>query len=193
MHATGPSLPANDFPVVALFASHPDRTLLSPSIRSRLYVSMTDPDWKERIKSTAESRGLQLNQGEVSVYEVRVHPLDLGEQHYAIEFRPRAGTWSPFFVAIPLGEKEVVGPRFSYGPRNQPIIRSGPISYAPGNFQMYMQWVDSQWWYESAANEASPTQSYFVLCSQLPSVLEFGVSNGPRYRVVRQGAEYRSA
>ncbi len=38
---------------------------------------------------------------------------------------------------------------------------------------------DGAWWIESAGNEATPTQSYFVFCDELPSTLVFGVRNSP--------------
>lgn len=44
------------FPVIALFPTSVDSTLIPAGIRTRLYVSLTDPDWIERIKAAAEQR-----------------------------------------------------------------------------------------------------------------------------------------
>ncbi len=45
--------------------------------------------------------------------------------------------------------------------------------------------ADGAWWVKSAGDEATPTQSYFVLCEELPSTLVFGVWNGsPQYQHV---------
>ena len=35
----------NDFPIIAIFPSSVDEQLIPASIRTRLYVSITDPDW----------------------------------------------------------------------------------------------------------------------------------------------------
>jgi hypothetical protein len=43
---------------------------------------------------------------------------------------------------------------------------------------------DGVWYFLVAQNEASPTQSYFILCDELPSRLGFGVMNGkPQYMI----------
>jgi hypothetical protein len=44
------------FPVIALFPASVDTSLIPAGIRTRLYVSLTDPDWKERIVAAAEGR-----------------------------------------------------------------------------------------------------------------------------------------
>ena len=46
-----------DFPVVGLFPGTVDEDLIPAGIRTRLYVSLTDPDWKERIKAAAPFYG----------------------------------------------------------------------------------------------------------------------------------------
>ena len=43
---------------------------------------------------------------------------------------------------------------------------------------------NGEWWIMYAGDEATPTQSYFVLCRELPSVLVFGVKDGsPQYKL----------
>jgi len=43
----------NPFPIIGLFPSTIDNQLIPAGLRTRLYVSITDPDWKERIKAAA--------------------------------------------------------------------------------------------------------------------------------------------
>lgn len=44
--------------------------------------------------------------------------------------------------------------------------------------------ADGKLWLLSAANEATPTQSYYILCKKLPSLLIFGVDGGqPQYQI----------
>jgi hypothetical protein len=44
------------FPLIGLFLSSVDNGLIPPAIKTRLFVSIRDPDWKERIKSALEKR-----------------------------------------------------------------------------------------------------------------------------------------
>ena len=62
-----------EFPVIALFITHTDSSLIPAGIRTRLHVSITDPDWKERIVAAAENRGLMTTRPEVQPYFIRVH------------------------------------------------------------------------------------------------------------------------
>ena len=83
--------------------------------------------------------------------------------------RPRAGTWSPFIAAIPLAEKEKVNPSLFHGPAKRPPA-GGVLHMAKRG-----ESGDGEWWFTGAQNEATPTQSYFLLCDTLPSRLVFGV------------------
>jgi hypothetical protein len=163
------------FPVMALFPSSIDEDLIPAGIRTRLYVSLTDPEWKERIKAAAEGVELNLSRPTVEPYELTIH--EDWTVSYGIELRPRAGTWSPFMVGVPASEKAAVNPKLVYGARgHQPgmtmLIGTGS---GPSN--------DGNWWVIVAQNEATPTQSYYLLCDSLPSKIVFGVREGKRYVV----------
>jgi len=165
-----------DFPVVGLFPGTVDEDLIPAGIRTRLYVSLTDPDWKERIKAAAEGRSAAIAQAPVQAYFLRVHEEPSGR--YSIEVRPRAGSWSPFIAAIPLVEREKVNPSIMHGPAGR-VPRGGMLVMSGrGESQ------DKRWWLMRAQNEATPTQSYYVHCNALPSALLFGVDGGsPQYRI----------
>jgi TIR domain len=49
-----------DFPIVALFPSTIDSSLIPPSIRVRLFISLTDPDWKERAQAAVKRRPVSI-------------------------------------------------------------------------------------------------------------------------------------
>ncbi|MDP2718403.1 MAG: toll/interleukin-1 receptor domain-containing protein [Dehalococcoidia bacterium] len=167
-----------DFPIIALFPVSVDNTLIPASIKTRLFVSLTDPDWKERIVAAVERRTPNISKPRVEPYAIKVHKS--GEK-LIIEMRPRAGTWCPFFIGIPIGEKDRVSPYLHHGAANRPpagmimTILSG-VREGPSN--------DGKLWLTSAANEATPTQSYYLICQNLPSVLVFGVDgDSPQYEV----------
>jgi hypothetical protein len=167
------------FPIIGLFPASVDINLIPAAIRTRLYISLTDPDWKERIKAAVEGRALSINRPSVSPFFLKLHESQVpGTKRYAIEVRPRAGTWSPFFAGIPSREKGHVNPFIRHGPSGR--IETGGVLF------MSAEGVsdDGAWYVMVAQNEATPTQSYYINCEILPSKLVFGVNNGqPQYMV----------
>ena len=161
------------FPVIGLFPGPVDNSLIPAGIRTRLYVSFTDPDWKERIKAAAEGRAPSIARPSVMPYLLQVHTAQVEtSRNYSIEVRPRAGTWAPFFAAIPIAEKGSVNPYIMLGPSSRPT----------GSGMLFMSGegttADGAWWMMFAQNEATPTQSYYINCDTLPSKLAFGVNGG---------------
>ena len=144
------------FPVIALFLGHVDEDLIPPGIRTRLFVSAEDPDWKERIVAAAEGRPPQVSRSSVAPYDLRVHKNQPGEKPYAIEVRPRAGTWAPFIAVVPLGEKEAVDPFIMIGPTGVPT-NSGMLVNTCSS-----ESADRRYWTMVAGNQATPTQSYYL-------------------------------
>jgi hypothetical protein len=168
-----------EFPVIALFPATIDESLIPAGIKSRLFVSLTDPDWKERIVAAVERREPSINKHVFEPYSLTVHKIAETEQDkFAIEVRPRGGTWSPFIAAIPFKEKESVSPSLAHGPAK--LVPKVTMLSNYGEDQSN----DGEFWIMYADNEATPTQSYYIVCKKLPSLLIFGI-NGvtPQYRV----------
>lgn len=166
------------FPVIALFLTHTDPNLIPAGIRTRLHVSISDPDWKERIVAAAEARSPATSRPEVQPFHLRIHTNLPGPKPLAIEVRPRAGVWAPFIAGVPLAEREVVDPFIMIGPRDVPtntgmLMNTGSEPSA-----------DSAFWLMFAGNQSTPTESYYIWCKTLPSQLLFGVGGrAPQYRV----------
>ena len=166
------------FPVIALFTSRVDSSLIPAGIRTRLHVSITDPDWKERIVAAAERRAHSPSRPDVQPYYLHVHRLDGRPKPIAIEVRPRAGVWAPFIAAIPLDEREKVQPSIWIGPRDVPVDGGGLFLHGDGPTS------DNSMWFMYASNECTPTQSFYVWCKELPSRLVFGVKDrAPQFSV----------
>jgi hypothetical protein len=170
-----------EFPIIALFPSTVDDSLVPPSIGIRLHVSITDPDWKERIRAAAEHRAPTVVRPAIAPYTVKVHPPDAsgirdGYKH-VVELRPRAGVWSPFLVAIPAVEKDSVGFMVNLGAKDR---LPGP----PTMMLNFRHYEHDTWFCETRNDEATPTRSLYVYCRALPSVLAFGVEGGsPQFQV----------
>lgn len=174
----------SDFPVIGLFSGPVDMDLIPAAIRIRLFVSVTDPDWKERIVSTAERRSPAMSRNIVQPYQLTLHLASSASGgKLAIELRPRAGTWAPFFAAIPIAEKSQIELGLSRGPRGS--VPHGCVLHMSGDATS----DDGRWHITFAGDECTPTQSYYVLCRDLPSQLVFGVNNGaPQFIVTRNGS-----
>jgi hypothetical protein len=159
-----------EFPVIALFLSHTDPALVPAAIRSRLHVSITDPDWKERISAATERRGPEATRPVVQPYHCRIHQLQGASKPFAIEVRPRAGVWAPFIAGIPLAEKESVQPFLMIGPRDLPTDTGMLMNTGEGPSP------DNSMWLMAAGNQSTPTESYYIWCMTLPTTLVFGVN-----------------
>lgn len=158
------------FPVIALFLTHTDPSLIPAAIRTRLHVSITDPDWKERIVAAVERRAHATSKLELEPYHVHVHHLQGQSKPIAIEVRPRAGVWAPFLAGIPISEKEKVQPTIMIGPREVPT-NSGMLTNCGSGPS-----PDGSMWLMFAGNQSTPTESYYIWCMELPSKLLFGVN-----------------
>ena len=172
------------FPVTALFLGPVDESLVPAGIRTRLFVTSADPDWKERILAAAEGRNPHIVPVEVQPFVLKVHEPAGPEKRFAIEVRPRGGgVWAPFFAAVPAAERERVNPMMMVGPSDVPTCGGMLVNAGQGRSD------DGKWWTMVASNQANPTTSYYVWCDRLPSELVFGVNGrAPQYRVPLQGA-----
>lgn len=157
------------FPLIGLFPSRVDPDLIPPAIRIRLYVSLTDPDWAERVVGAVQGRLPSVAHRQLEPYEVVLHSIPIGSSTKpCLELRPRAGSWNPCAVAIPLAERERVNPDLMPGPRSQPPRATIVHNRGQGVTD------DGQFWAVWMGNEVTPTQSAFLLCDALPSRVRFG-------------------
>lgn len=163
------------FPVIALFPATVDQSLIPAGIRTRLYVSLRDTDWKERIVAAAEKRDININRPTVPPYYFVVHGGTAGSTGFVIEVRPRAGTWSPFVAAIPVAEKAKGTLRIMHGPPSRVPTAGALFGAGKG--------TNGDWAFCFAQNEATPTMSYYIFCSELPSKLLFGADGGVQYMI----------
>lgn len=172
----------NDYPVIGLFHSAVDKNLIPAGIRTRLYVTTADPDWKERIKAAAEGRSPQINRQKIDPYVVRNHPVEGG---HLIEIRPRAGSWFPFIVGIPLKEKDLFG--------KSPLLLPGALNDPPktnGSFIIEYRGSGeaetndgSKWMTVTHKEEATPGKSFYLFVTSLPTKLIFGSRKGKQHIV----------
>jgi TIR domain len=164
-----------NFPVLGLFQGPVGELPVPSALKTRLCVSVTDDDWKERIVAACEGRTPNALRPEIPPYEVKIHEPAGGMLRYAIEFRPRAGVWYPVFVATPKSEKKKIKPSVMIGPRNHPPEQGVLMGVGTGTFQPN---EDNRAYDATVIQmQVSPTQSIFIWCALLPSRVCFGDSN----------------
>jgi hypothetical protein len=167
------------FPVIALFPATVDNALIPAGIRTRLHVSLRDPDWKERVVAAAQHREVNIERPRIAPYHLTVHQQRPPSSGYVIEVRPRAGSWSPFVAAVPISEKDRVNLHIAHGAPGGPPSVAMLFGAGAG--------ATADWAFCFANNEATPTMSYYVFCTELPSKLLFGVHGGVQYVLERPG------
>jgi len=161
------------FPIIGL-SDNTDNNIIPTQIRTRLYVSLNDENWKERILSSVLETPLNLNKKNIEPYTVSAYEKigSDGSEQILIEFRPRIGSWYPSFVAILTHEKDRVKP-FDYlhfSPKGGNLGVSS-LNYPSSGFSK-----DSKFWVSSCKNQTTSLISmYLSLQSKnLPSKLFFG-------------------
>lgn len=168
------------FPVLALFPGPVDRTLIPSGVRTRLYVSLTDADWKERIKAAAERREPQIGPQTIEPYSLTVHRGHRSGK-VIVEVRPRAGVWAPVYAAVPFSERESSKPWIIVEPAGVVTGTGMLTTIVDGPSQ------DGRWWAIGIQGQATPIQSLYVWLPQLPTRLQFGVPNsGPTFTATFQ-------
>jgi hypothetical protein len=156
---------SGNFSIIWIFPNHINPELIPPSIKTRLYVSLEDENWLERVVSW-------INWVAPSIVRPTLEEFDLRVQNYiwrsVIEVRPRAWTWSPFFCAIPIWEKKELNPRIAFNSKwNDPNwgwMLYGKYDYTSRDWKWSIIQVD---------NQATPTMSCFITVNKLPTELLF--------------------
>lgn len=160
------------FPVIALVQDDIDAALLPAAIRVRLYVSLSDPDWKERVLSAAERRTPAIAAPNVLPFELTIHKTGSA---FVIETRPRAGAWSPLVVGVPVNEKEAVNPTPMVGGRGA-IPAGGMVMHAG-------EGIRNSFAFQVISDQATPSRSLYIFCKVLPSKVLFGKPTDENYIV----------
>ncbi|MFZ6181257.1 toll/interleukin-1 receptor domain-containing protein [Nannocystis pusilla] len=165
------------YPVIALFPGSVDTSILQSALKTRLCISTTDDDWKERIASAAEGRPPQIARAELQPLVIKVHRFPGADYSFVVEVRPRAGVWSPLLVAMPPGELVW---------REEWMLvlggKDAPDPHAGSMLVDHRQGVQEGWAYSQVGGQqVTPSYSAYVLCKRLPSKLLFGSGNGSQY------------
>ena len=168
------------FPVIGLFAGPANIQLFPAALRTRLCVNLEDGDWKERIRAACYREAPAINAIEVAPFVLDEHPVPDG---VILEFRPRAGVWIDFMVAVPVDEAAKLR-WVAIGTPGQPAQPAWALR-SSGTAAFVFDGVpptDSKFIRCDGSN-ASPAVSGFALFTERPNVVMFGNGRGQLFRV----------
>lgn len=81
-----------------------------PAIRARLYVSLKDPNWAERVVAGLNQKVLRRESEELGQFRWRIHRHYLGDPElFAVEAHPRFSTLHHFAIITPMPKPHVMG------------------------------------------------------------------------------------
>jgi hypothetical protein len=165
------------FPVIGLFAGPANLDLFPAALRTRLCVNIEDPDWKERIRAAYRREAPTVQSVNLAPYFVAEHRVPEGVM---IEFRPRAGIWIDFTVAVPLSD--VAKLRWvAIGAPGRPAQPPGGMrtsGVSPFKFNDSGPPEDVKF-VRCIGSNASPAASGFALFTERPNAVVFGPADGP--------------
>lgn len=85
------------FPLIGIFPSEIDRTLIPSALATRLYVNLRDPEWAQQIYDAVNgSKSVQPTSP--PSYALHMHTV---QGKPAVEVWPRSGRWYPFVALVP--------------------------------------------------------------------------------------------
>lgn len=117
------SIRGKEYPIIGIFPSAIESKIIPVAIKTRLYVSLEDVDWLERVKSAIDNKTPNISRINIKPYILNLY--DNSPNNIVLEIRPRAGTWSPFFYGIPDSEVEKTQSKMNIGIKeNNPFNKS---------------------------------------------------------------------
>lgn len=166
--------------VVALFAGAENFALFPAALRTRLCVSLEDPDWVARIRRGLEGKALGRPALNVPPYELRVHR---GEHDVWLEVRPRAGAWPNFAFGVPVEDAPYPSLKPYVGPFGKIPSGSGMFAYREYGRTAHFNGGQADMAIVQTDKTASPGVSGFVRLDRVPRVICFGAADGDMYVV----------
>tara|TARA_B100000678_G_scaffold286618_1_gene291675 strand:+ start:17641 stop:18438 length:798 start_codon:yes stop_codon:yes gene_type:complete len=94
------------FPLIGIFPGNFAADLIPSALSSRLCVSLEDNEWRTRVGSAVKGESFNVDKQPISPFSLKIH--NLGEESFALEIRPRAGSIHPIGVAYPQLEAEKI-------------------------------------------------------------------------------------
>ncbi|WP_229004324.1 toll/interleukin-1 receptor domain-containing protein [Roseibium aggregatum] len=150
-----------EFPIIGVFPEPMDRKLIPSAIATRLYVSLEDNDWADRIKAATQNAFPTRSSTNIEPYKLVFHEF---KGKPVLEIWPRTGTWAPFFVGVPEAEGSLLSSVLP-GPKG---TVTGTAMVTSSNF------TANGYRILSMQNEVTASRPAHVFLNEIPSKLLFG-------------------
>jgi hypothetical protein len=162
------------FPVIGIFSEPIDRALIPSALATRLYVSMQDPSWAQRVAAGARKELPQVVIKDVPPFHLQEHRRN---GQLILEVRPRAGRWAPFVFMVPIGERDFLV-NVEHGPSGR--VPEVCIIFGSCDFE-----VDGAYAGKRIENPIDIFNSAYVTLSSSPSEIVVGQWGGETWRIRR--------
>lgn len=160
------------FPIIGIFPKPIDRSLVPSAIATRLYVSLQDKDWVERVKSGVEQTSPKIDEPGTDDFVANVHGSD------TLEIRPRSGRWYPAIVAVKKDSKSQIKSVVS-GPAGRP---PGATITAGNDFEASNGWKGFRIHHEIT----NLRSMYATFTDGFPDEIAFGPSEGNAHIIIKK-------
>lgn len=90
----------SNFPLIGIFPTPVNRSIIPSALATRLYVTLKDRDWATRIADSLGGASTQRSPT-VEPYEFKIHR---DGDDWVYEMRPRDGVWQPASVVVLEGD-----------------------------------------------------------------------------------------
>lgn len=158
------------FPVIGLFNGPANLELFPALLRTRLCVSLEDPEWAMRIKKGIAGEAIGAPKLEIKPYFFKLHRRDEGG---VVEMRPRAGVWPDFTVGVPISADQAMLMAWA-GVPGQPIPTLGLMSLSHYEDELIGEGRQMQMKFVQTTAVVSPALSGYIGFRQLPAAIAFG-------------------
>ncbi|WP_162901680.1 toll/interleukin-1 receptor domain-containing protein [Breoghania sp. L-A4] len=170
------------FPIIGIFPTDLDRDLIPSAITSRLYITLDNENWAERVADAVEGR----NTNTINKQHNFKCTIKKQKNKIWVQVRPRIGVWQPAFLGVPENSKskiEMICPGTpDRGPDpNATMISDRTVSTCNGDFHG-----------TSIGDRIDSNRSLYVLLDSAPSSIVFGGLGNPikMFQITQEEYEY---
>lgn len=158
------------FPLIGIFPSPIDRSIIPSAIATRLYVDLTTSNWKQLVLE-----GVTKSKNDVTAkpapYGYDIHDFNGGK---VLEVWPRSGRWVPFVATVLIDDAKLLTNVMS-GPRGHITEAGMTIGYeCQENEEGYRVIIQ---------NPVDANNSAHIFLSGMPRAIQFGQLGGPAYEL----------
>lgn len=175
------------FPLIGLFPSAVEKDLIPAGLSTRLYVSLEDKDWLERLAASINGQKPNISREHLEPFSYKIHPTNNDQFNYVFEVRPRAGSWAQPFIAVPSHEVERT--RWIM-PVTAKVAGSGRVPLFNNFSNLHCTTTSNGDWSVCIADDdATPSKSIYLYLKELPASIAFGssINGNPNFEIHLQG------